>query len=218
VLVAGRIRAEAARRRSREALAVAVPQASRAITIAGVTLAATFAMLAIVPLRSFRELALLLSIGVLLDTMVVRSMLVPGLISLAGERAWWPGRARRRLSSEAAVPAAAAVPAVEATLSVLGERVGRRESREVARRLPPDLADALRGADAHATFGADEFVDRVAQRTGLSAPEAHETAVEVFAMLRDVMPATELDYLRATLTADYEPLVDGPAAATPVET
>src|SRR4029077_13950100 len=97
VLVAGQIRAESARRRAREAVAVAVPQASRAITVAGLTLAGTFAMLAIVPLRPFRELALLLTIGVLVDALVIRSVLVPSLMALAGDRAWWPGPTRRRL-------------------------------------------------------------------------------------------------------------------------
>ncbi len=121
VLVAGRIRTEAARRPLREALAVAVPQASRAVTLAGVTLAATFAMLAIVPLRSFRELALLLTIGVLLDTFLVRSVLVPSLVSVAGEGAWWPGSARMRLEPDVVVPGVAAA---------LGHNVRCRAARD----------------------------------------------------------------------------------------
>jgi putative drug exporter of the RND superfamily len=45
-----------------------------------------------VPLRPFRELALLMTIGVLLDALVVRSVLVPALIALTGRAAWWPSR------------------------------------------------------------------------------------------------------------------------------
>lgn len=90
VLVAGRVRAEAGRREAREAIAVAVPQASRAITAAGVTLAASFALLALVPLRPFAELGLLLGLGVLVDVLVVRPLLVASALSLLRDAAWWP--------------------------------------------------------------------------------------------------------------------------------
>ncbi len=222
VLVAGRIRAESARRRSREAIAVAVPQASRAITVAGVTLAGTFAMLAVVPLRSFRELALLLTIGVLLDTVIVRSALVPGLISLAGDFAWWPGRARQPVAEEAFLPEAdpavavdgpsIETPAVEATLAVLGERLSSREALEVGRRLPPALAGELHGAGRAQRFDADEFVQRVAERTDLPELDAREAVVTVFGALRDAMGPTEFEYVRAALSDDYRRLLDEPTA------
>ena len=99
VFVAGRIWDEARRMRLREAIAVAAPQAARAVTVAGLALAASFALLAIVPLRSFREFAFVMAVGVLIDTFVVRTLLVPALTSLFGERAWWPGRRVRRLST-----------------------------------------------------------------------------------------------------------------------
>ena len=72
VLLAGRIREEMRQRLPREAVAVAAPAASRAITVAGITLAATFALLALVPLTSFRQLALLMTLGVLIDALFVR--------------------------------------------------------------------------------------------------------------------------------------------------
>ena len=99
VFVAGRIWDEARRMRLREAIAVAAPQAARAVTVAGLALAASFALLAIVPLRSFREFAFVMAVGVLVDTFIVRTLLVPALTSLFGERAWWPGRRVRRLST-----------------------------------------------------------------------------------------------------------------------
>lgn len=77
----------------RDAIIEAVPQTTRAITAAGVTLAASFAMLALVPLRPFRELAFVMAVGILLDAILVRSFLVPSLLSLVGRVSGWPGRA-----------------------------------------------------------------------------------------------------------------------------
>lgn len=77
----------------RHAIIEAVPQTTGAITAAGVTLAASFAMLALVPLRPFRELAFVMSVGIMLDVLVVRSLLVPTLLSLVGRVSGWPGRA-----------------------------------------------------------------------------------------------------------------------------
>ena len=99
VYVVGQVWSEGARRPLREAIATAVPRASRTISVAGIALALSFATLAIVPLRSFRELAFTLCVGVLIDAFVVRSMLVPALISLFGNLSWWPGRRVRRGSS-----------------------------------------------------------------------------------------------------------------------
>ncbi len=94
VFVVGRVWEEARRRPLREAIATAAPRASKTITVAGLALAASFALLAIVPLRAFRELAFALAVGVLLDAFVVRSLLVPALLSLFGDLSWWPGSRR----------------------------------------------------------------------------------------------------------------------------
>lgn len=91
LFVVGRIWQEARRLPVGEAIAVAAPRASRAVTIAGVTLALSFSLLAIVPLAAFREFAFVMAVGVLIDTFLVRTFLVPGLISLVGRASWWPG-------------------------------------------------------------------------------------------------------------------------------
>ena len=65
----------------RKAIAERVPETSGAITAAGITLAASFGMLALVPLRQFRELAFVMGLGVLIDAFVVRSVLVPALLT-----------------------------------------------------------------------------------------------------------------------------------------
>lgn len=90
VFIAGRIREEAHLRGLRDAVAVGAGSASRTISVAGVTLAATFALLALIPLRPFRELALTMFIGVLVDALIVRSILIPALIALVGRATWWP--------------------------------------------------------------------------------------------------------------------------------
>ena len=92
VFIAGRIRDETHRRSLRDAVAAGTRSASRTITVAGVTLAATFALLALVPLLPFRELALLMTLGVLVDALLVRSVLIPALIVLSGRVSWWPRR------------------------------------------------------------------------------------------------------------------------------
>jgi RND superfamily putative drug exporter len=92
VLIAGRIWQEAERRPMREAITEAAPRASRAIRAAGLSLAASFALVALIPIRSFRELAAAMAIGVLLETFLVRSLLAPAVIALLGRMAGWPGR------------------------------------------------------------------------------------------------------------------------------
>ncbi len=86
VFVAGRVWQAARRRPLREAIALAAPRSARTLILAGLTLALSFAALAIVPLRSFRELAFALAAGILLETFLVRSVLVPSLLALVRPR------------------------------------------------------------------------------------------------------------------------------------
>jgi len=88
----GYIWEEARRRPLREALAVAVPRSTRAINAAGITLAASFALVALIPVAPFEELAFAVAVGVLVDAFIVRSLLVPALVSLVGRASGWPGR------------------------------------------------------------------------------------------------------------------------------
>jgi RND superfamily putative drug exporter len=66
------------------------------ITSAGVVLAATFAALGVIPILFLVQIAFVVAFGVLLDTIVVRSLLVPALAYDLGRRAWWPSRLSRR--------------------------------------------------------------------------------------------------------------------------
>jgi RND superfamily putative drug exporter len=222
VFVAGRIWDEARWLRLREAIAVATPAAAKAVTVAGVALAASFALLAIVPLRPFREFAFVMAVGVLIDTFVVRSLLVPALTSLFGEASWWPGRRVRAVSSEEFVervagrggmpwPEAEAVTG--ATLATLGERVTPRERAVLGRQLPSDLGKALEsGNGGPVRFGADEFVARTAERAG--GRELSDDSVRaVLDTLIESVP-DDLAYARAQLSEDYDALFADTRAAS----
>ena len=65
------------------------------ITSAGVVLAATFAALGVIPILFLFQLAFIVAFGVLLDTLVVRSLLVPALIKDAGSIVWWPSKVKK---------------------------------------------------------------------------------------------------------------------------
>ena len=92
VFAVGNIWGEAKRRPLAQALRIAVPRSSRAITIAGVILAGTFALVAIIPLMTFRQIAFAMTVGLLIDTLVVRPVLTPAVLTLLGRTASWPSR------------------------------------------------------------------------------------------------------------------------------
>jgi putative drug exporter of the RND superfamily len=102
VFITGLVWQEARGLPLREALAKVAPRAAGAIRTAGITLALSFALLAIIQVRAFWEFAFAMAIGILLETFVVRPLLVPALLALFGEAAGWPGN---RL--QAAEPASA---------------------------------------------------------------------------------------------------------------
>jgi RND superfamily putative drug exporter len=62
------------------------------ITSAGVVLAATFTVLGVLPLVALAQIAFAVAFGVLLDTLVVRSLLVPAIVHYLGKRVWWPAK------------------------------------------------------------------------------------------------------------------------------
>jgi RND superfamily putative drug exporter len=66
------------------------------ITSAGVVLAATFAALAVIPILFLAQIAFIVAFGVLLDTLLVRSLLVPALTVDVGKRVWWPSALSRQ--------------------------------------------------------------------------------------------------------------------------
>jgi RND superfamily putative drug exporter len=130
VFVVGRIWEETRLRPVPDAVAVAAPAASRAITTAGVALAASFAMLAVIPLEQFREIAIAMAVGVIIDAVAVRSLLVPALVALFGRLGMWPGHRRvpkaapSGLGGEPTGPVSAGTPR-SASLSAMSASVRR---------------------------------------------------------------------------------------------
>jgi RND superfamily putative drug exporter len=87
-----RVREETMRIGPRPGVLHALAVTGGVITSAGVVLAATFSALVIFPLVQLAEIGFVVAFGVLLDTLVVRSILVPALALDVGYRIWWPGR------------------------------------------------------------------------------------------------------------------------------
>ena len=86
-----RVREETMNRGTRRGSVVALASTGGVITSAGLVLAATFLVLGSIPLVFLAELGLTVALGILLDTMIVRSVLVTALNLDLGQRIWWPG-------------------------------------------------------------------------------------------------------------------------------
>ncbi|GAB7192866.1 MMPL family transporter [Kineococcus sp. NUM-3379] len=92
IFLTTRAREEAHTLGTREGMAVALAVTGGVITSAGVLLAAVFTVLGVLPLVLLTQLGVIVGVGVLLDTLLVRSVLVPALVTLLGPRTWWPSR------------------------------------------------------------------------------------------------------------------------------
>jgi putative drug exporter of the RND superfamily len=85
-----RVREESLKIGTRKGVLVGLVVTGGVITSAGIVLASTFAALAIIPILFLAQLAFIVAFGVLLDTIVVRSLLVPALVHDIGRYVWWP--------------------------------------------------------------------------------------------------------------------------------
>ena len=87
-----RVREESAKIGTRAGVIKGLTVTGGVITSAGIVLAATFAVLGILPLVFLAELGFAVGFGVLLDTIIVRSLLVPALVHDIGGKIWWPSK------------------------------------------------------------------------------------------------------------------------------
>jgi RND superfamily putative drug exporter len=87
-----RVREEAMKIGTRKGVIKGLTVTGGVITSAGIVLAATFAVLGILPLVFLAQLGFAVAFGVLLDTIVVRSLLVPALVHVMGPKIWWPSK------------------------------------------------------------------------------------------------------------------------------
>ncbi|MGO1978963.1 MMPL family transporter [Brachybacterium tyrofermentans] len=92
IFLVHRARHEAAEHGTKQGMVRAVGSTGVVITSAGVVLAAVFAALGVLPLVVLGQLGLIVGLGVLLDTLLVRTVLVPSLFALIGDRMWWPSK------------------------------------------------------------------------------------------------------------------------------
>jgi RND superfamily putative drug exporter len=87
-----RVREESAKLGTRAGVTKGVTVTGAVITSAGIVLAATFAVLGLLPLVPLAQLGFAVAFGVLLDTIIVRSILVPALVHEIGPKIWWPSK------------------------------------------------------------------------------------------------------------------------------
>jgi RND superfamily putative drug exporter len=96
IFLMARAREEAVRSGTRDGMLRALSVTGAVITSAGIVLAGTFSALASLPLVAFAEVGLVIAFGVLLDTFLVRTVLMPALVLDVDRRIWWPSALSRR--------------------------------------------------------------------------------------------------------------------------
>ena len=99
IFLMSRVREEATRFGTREGTLNALGATGPVITSAGLILAGTFTVLTVIPSWDLSLIGFAVALGVLLDTFLVRSICVPALTWLIGERSWWPSTAQAGVRS-----------------------------------------------------------------------------------------------------------------------
>ncbi|MFC8409964.1 MMPL family transporter [Arthrobacter sp. NPDC057259] len=102
IFLMSRVREESIKHGTRPGILRGLGVTGGVITSAGVVLAATFAALGVIPIMFLVQLAFIVAFGVLLDTVLVRSLLVPALAYDLGHRIWWPSKLGRAETDRAA--------------------------------------------------------------------------------------------------------------------
>jgi RND superfamily putative drug exporter len=95
IFLMARVREEAIRHGTREGVLRGLAVTGAVITGAGIVLAGTFGALAVLPLVQLTEIGFIVAFGVLLDTFIVRSVIVPALVMDVGRKVWWPSAPAR---------------------------------------------------------------------------------------------------------------------------
>jgi putative drug exporter of the RND superfamily len=93
IFLMARVREESRRHGTREGMLRALAATGPVITSAGVILAGTFSVLMTLPVTYTFDLGFMVALGILLDTFIVRTIMVPAAVELLGDRIWWPSTA-----------------------------------------------------------------------------------------------------------------------------
>jgi RND superfamily putative drug exporter len=96
IFLVSRAQEEAVKHGTREGMVRALSATGGVITSAGILLAAVFAVLGVLPLIALYQIGIIVCIGVLLDTLLVRTVIVPALAFMTGDKFWWP---RKKLTA-----------------------------------------------------------------------------------------------------------------------
>ena len=96
IFLMARVREETLEHGTRDGMLRGLAVTGGVITSAGIVLAGTFAVLGVLPLVFLTEIGFVIAFGVLLDTFLVRSVLVPALVFDLGPKVWWPSRLAQR--------------------------------------------------------------------------------------------------------------------------
>lgn len=94
IFLMSRVREEAEGRGTREGIRIASGYTGGIITSCGVILAGTFAAMMVAPIQTLFQVGFAVAAGVLVDTFIIRAVLVPAIAAYLGERNWWPGKIR----------------------------------------------------------------------------------------------------------------------------
>ena len=163
IFLMSRVREEAALRGTREGILRGIVSTGPVITSAGLILAGTFIVLTTLPVWLLFELGFTVALGVLIDTFVVRTAVVPAITSLLGDRSWWPSRPE----------AGGVVPAGSSPTLEFAGLTGPRAGVEIA---PAGLAGAAYELVARANADAERVaLEPLGEATWLARWEGRET-------------------------------------------
>ena len=101
IFLVTRAREEAAQHGARDGMIRAVSATGGVITSAGIVLAAVFCVLGVLPLIVLTQLGIIVGLGILLDTFIVRTLVIPALFGLIGDRIWWPATNAKPVEQQA---------------------------------------------------------------------------------------------------------------------
>jgi RND superfamily putative drug exporter len=188
IFLVSRIREESAGREIHEGIRIASARTGAVITSAGLILAGTFAAMMTADLAVLFQVGLAVAVGVLIDTFLVRSILVPAITTLFGERAWWPsGWAVRR-----SWPIAVTVPAPGVPAAASRRRLG------VALAIAALVPLLVGGALAWSLNDRDARLDRVSAAVvdldggaTMPGPDGAPTPLDLGAEIADRLVASE---------------------------
>jgi RND superfamily putative drug exporter len=101
IFLVTRAREEAAQHGARDGMIRAVSATGGVITSAGIVLAAVFCALGVLPLIVLTQLGIIVGLGILLDTFIVRTLVIPALFAVIGDRIWWPATNAKPVEQQA---------------------------------------------------------------------------------------------------------------------